>query len=293
MIEKIRTLVDEEDESYLSDGQIADAINDKQRDILGERMWSFNEVERSQSSVANQFLYDIDTDIKTLHTVRFDTQPLVSMSQQDWETKHWDTDTSTDTPSHVAIFDGNMKIQPRPSSSAGATALNGAINSTDTTITVDSTSAFKRGDFYRFIVDSEVIYATNATATTFTGCLRGQEGTTAASHSNDAVVTERDIVYTGQLYPTDLESQSDETVIPEPLVLCYGAAADLCLGRLNKPAIGDRFEIKYKEGLKNLRNRYSVKLRGQFGRVRDRMEVPSGRDKFYNPNDYPTNVTAY
>ena len=292
MIEKVRTLADEEDESYLSDEQITMAINDKQRDILGERMWSFNEVERSQSAVANQFKYDIDTDIKTLHSIRFDTQPLVSMSQQDWESHHWDTDTSTTTPSHVAIFDRDIKIHPRPSASAASTTLNGAITASDTTITVASTSSFKRGDFYRFIINSEVIYATNSTSTTFTGCLRAQEGTTAASHSDSDTVTERDIVYTGQLYPTDLDSQSDETVIPEPLVLCYGATADLCLGRLNKPQIGDRFEAKYQAGLQNLRKRYSVKLRGQFGRIRDRMEVPSGRDKFYNPNDYPQNVTA-
>jgi hypothetical protein len=64
-----------------------------------------------------------------------------------------------------------------------STALNGAISAVATTITVDSTSAFPaRG---AFVIETEAISYTGKTATTFTGCVRGFDGSTAAPHSDD------------------------------------------------------------------------------------------------------------
>ncbi len=60
------------------------------------------------------------------------------------------------------------------------------INTTDTTITVDSTSVFPSSGTIQ--IDDEKITYTNTTSTTFTGCTRGTSGTTAASHSDNAVV---------------------------------------------------------------------------------------------------------
>jgi hypothetical protein len=71
------------------------------------------------------------------------------------------------------------------------TQLNGAINSTDTTITVDTVDATtilpSGGGF--ILIDSEVIAFTARTSTSLTGCRRGACGTTAASHLDNAVVT--------------------------------------------------------------------------------------------------------
>jgi len=67
------------------------------------------------------------------------------------------------------------------------TTLNGGINSSVTTITVVSTSAFPSTG--RIDIDTELITYTGKTATTFTGCVRGANGTTAASHSTSATVT--------------------------------------------------------------------------------------------------------
>lgn len=81
----------------------------------------------------------------------------------------------------------------------GTTALNGALNNSATTITVDSTSDFitpysghpsgADSALTHFIrINDEIIKYTGVTSTTFTGCTRGQLGTTAASHSdNDSV----------------------------------------------------------------------------------------------------------
>ena len=65
--------------------------------------------------------------------------------------------------------------------------LNGAINNSVTTVTVDSTTSFPASGIID--IDSELITYTAKTATDFTGCVRGTNGTTAASHLTAAVVT--------------------------------------------------------------------------------------------------------
>lgn len=66
--------------------------------------------------------------------------------------------------------------------------LNGTINSSATTIVVDSTTGFSASG--TLLIDTELITYAAKTATDFTGCVRGVEGTVAASHLNNAVVSE-------------------------------------------------------------------------------------------------------
>jgi len=68
-----------------------------------------------------------------------------------------------------------------------ANQLNGAINNSVTTITVDSTTAFPATG--RIDIDTELITYTSKNSTQFLGCTRGANGTTAASHLDNAVVT--------------------------------------------------------------------------------------------------------
>lgn len=65
-------------------------------------------------------------------------------------------------------------------------ALNGAIDASVTTLTVDSTSKFPSSG--AVVVGSEWISYTSKTSTTFTGCTRGAFGTTAATHADNVVV---------------------------------------------------------------------------------------------------------
>jgi hypothetical protein len=67
-----------------------------------------------------------------------------------------------------------------------ATTLNGAINSSVTSITLTSGTLFPAKQF-RLLIDSEIMYCTVRSSNTLT-VIRGSEGTTAASHSNLAVV---------------------------------------------------------------------------------------------------------
>lgn len=66
------------------------------------------------------------------------------------------------------------------------TILNGALNSSATTVTVDSTADFPEQG--RFRIDDEEFTYTGKTPTTFTGCTRGARSTRASSHSDNAVL---------------------------------------------------------------------------------------------------------
>jgi hypothetical protein len=70
---------------------------------------------------------------------------------------------------------------------SGVSFLNGAINSSATTITVNSTGSFAASG--TVCIDTEVISYSGKTSTTLTGCVRGYLST-AAAHNNGAVVTQ-------------------------------------------------------------------------------------------------------
>jgi hypothetical protein len=69
-----------------------------------------------------------------------------------------------------------------------SSTLNGGIDNVVTTITVASTSTFTTSG--AIWIDGEYITYSGKTATDFTGCVRGADGTTAASHSNGALVVQ-------------------------------------------------------------------------------------------------------
>jgi hypothetical protein len=70
---------------------------------------------------------------------------------------------------------------------AATTTLNGGIDAVVTTIIVVSTSAFPTSG--RIDIGTELITYTGKTPTTFTGCVRGANGSTAASHLTGVTVT--------------------------------------------------------------------------------------------------------
>lgn len=69
----------------------------------------------------------------------------------------------------------------------GANQLNGSLTNSATIIIVDSTSDFPSSG--TISIDDEFITYTGTTATTFTGCTRGVENTTAVSHYDGTIVS--------------------------------------------------------------------------------------------------------
>jgi hypothetical protein len=71
----------------------------------------------------------------------------------------------------------------------GGSTLDGAINNAVTSLDVLSASSFPTSGTFRIRIDDEILKVTAVSGATFT-VARGQEGTSAASHADVAVVTE-------------------------------------------------------------------------------------------------------
>ena len=102
-----------------------------------------------------------------------------------------------------------------------STLLNGGISDTDTTVTVDSTTNFE--DAGTITVGTENISYTGKTSTTFTGCTRGADSTTAASHVDDSTVTRStkwyNITRSSGAYSATADETWTSTIIGGVLVL--------------------------------------------------------------------------
>lgn len=70
----------------------------------------------------------------------------------------------------------------------GLSTLNGGINSSVTTLTLNNSFGFWTGGAGEIKIDSEIIAFTAVVGNTLTGLTRGAESTTPASHSNNAIV---------------------------------------------------------------------------------------------------------
>ena len=102
-----------------------------------------------------------------------------------------------------------------------STLLNGGIDDTVTTVTVDSTTNFE--DAGTITVGTENISYTGKTSTTFTGCTRGADSTTAASHVDDSTVTRStkwyNITRSSGAYSATADETWTSTIIGGVLVL--------------------------------------------------------------------------
>ena len=163
---------------------------------------------RSLSLVQYQREYDIPSnmiqpdemehfDADTGRKIYFETLDVMQMARRGFNSN------SFPRIYHFFEEEGKIVFDPRPDTAAGTIPLDGAHNSTVTTFTVDSTTGFPTEG--RFIVNNEVVSYTNKTSTTFTGCVRAEEGTVAASHNDNDTVTERDVLIHGARVYADRE----------------------------------------------------------------------------------------
>lgn len=88
------------------------------------------------------------------------------------------------TVNYPAALDSVTSLIQASNNASTTLALNVLVG--DTTIAVASTSNFAASG--ALTIEGEVIFYTSKTLTTFQGCVRGQDGTTAAAHSSGATV---------------------------------------------------------------------------------------------------------
>lgn len=111
-----------------------------------------------------------------------------------------------------------LQVWPACDRTGATTTTTADLSATATTIAVTDATGFEDMGFLS--IDSEIIlYRTiNAAGTSITNILRGQSGTTAATHTSGATVTERNIMMKLSRLPTPISLPGDPIEIPLGLV---------------------------------------------------------------------------
>ena len=107
-----------------------------------------------------------------------------------WTTEKVPFTTADTEPVLMSAFYQGEAIAARGTSvyrsTAGLNQLSGALTDVATTVTVDSTAGFSATG--TIIIEAEEITYTGLTSTTFTGCVRGANGTLASAHNDNTPV---------------------------------------------------------------------------------------------------------
>ena len=115
-----------------------------------------------------------------------------------------------------------------PFYSTTAATLSGAITSADTTISVNSTAGY--ASYGRIMIDREMIDYTGITANSFTGVLRGRDGTTAASHASGTRVGQDQCTVSSTGGVPDLTTSNGRRQVREGIQIQEGWAAGQVTG---------------------------------------------------------------
>lgn len=107
-----------------------------------------------------------------------------------------------------------IRYFPAPSTTDPSTTINqvGGISSTATTVTVTDTTNFMQDAYV--LIDSEIIKYGATTTTTLAPLLRGQCGTTAATHANGATVQMLSAWIQGNRVPTEITASTSVVELP-------------------------------------------------------------------------------
>jgi hypothetical protein len=152
----------------------------------GINMWTIDQGTLTLTPGVNTYALPLDTIDLLDHVIR--TGANASSTQADLNITRISVSTYATIPNKLApgrpiqVWVQRLSGQVSP---ANAT-LNGTINSTTTTITLSSTTSLASAEFIR--IDSEDIYYGWLSGNSLGGVVRGQNGTTAASHTSGATV---------------------------------------------------------------------------------------------------------
>lgn len=285
-----RTLTNEPTQDFVKDTELILYVNHKQRDLATS--YKFLETIRSTSSVANQYEYTFASNLHIPRSVTYRTRPLAPIPLSRWEEMMIDSRNTSDDPLYVAFWGTQtFRIWPVSASAAQTTAINDAagISATVTSVTVDSTSGFPAQG--RIIIDSEVMTYTGTTTTTFTGLTRGVEGTTAATHADDATITDRDIIYSYWYKPDDLDDYTDTTDFGDAELFGFAIAEYIETKRGNTQR-GTYFNALYSERVKQLKARYTTKQNYGFFGTRAAEDTIRDSGWIIDPNKWPHDLTG-
>ena len=152
----------------------------------GLNMWTIDEGTINLTQGLNTYAMPLDTIDLLDHVIR--TGANNASTQADLTITRISVSTYATIPNKITqarpiqVWVQRMSGETNP---AGST-LNGTITASDTTITLSSTSGLASTGFIK--LDNETIYYSYIDGNTLNNCFRGQNGTTAASHTTGITV---------------------------------------------------------------------------------------------------------
>jgi len=180
-----RTLLSEPTASRWSDSELNDWINLGLLDFCTKT--DCLEDISTESSVQYQADYSLPSDYTKIKQVEFiKGSSIYYLCPEDLVEHYTGTvKTTSSPPMAFNIYENKLRLRERPSSNAASTTLASGVSTvSETTLTLtDSTGLPSNG---RVIIDSEVIKYWSNSGNVLSGCERGAEGTTAATHSSGA-----------------------------------------------------------------------------------------------------------
>ena len=193
----------------------------------------------SYSTVAYQGKYDLPTGYLDFEAAYYENKKLDFRNLKDIDnlSRNWRNSPST-IPRKVYLLEseGKFGLKPVPNTVAAATTLDGTITdsspATGGDLSITSTSGFELYDG-SLIIGTEVFHYNYLDSNDCKVITRGAEGTTAASHTDLAAVTERDIKFTFILAPDNLSDDDDVPfnslthLVPFHRVIVWGTVAIL------------------------------------------------------------------
>ena len=175
----------------------------------GVNMWTFEQGTITLVPGLNTYPVPVDTVDLLDHVIR--TQANNSATQSDLTITRISVSTYATIPNKltqarpIQVWYQRLDSQTAPT----AATLNGALNASDTTITLSSTAGLATTGYIK--VDSETIYYEYISGNDLGGCFRGQNGTTATSHATGAAVYAQNLPRV-TVWPTPDSSQTYQFV---------------------------------------------------------------------------------
>ena len=273
---------------------LTEAINDGQQDFANEANWKFLEKRGSISSVQYQYIYSLASDFDVLQSITYEGDRLFPITWN--QMKALLESDSYGKPHYYCVHEGKLYLYPSPNENAPTTALDGDINATVTTITLDSVADLE--DKGRIIIGTEVIsyQYVDSTNKQIKICTRAEEGTTAATHSDNDTVTFRNIEYDYFKFLSDLSAGTETSEIParfhDALILF---AASRWYEKLATPEdrvlandFRQKYEIRKAQALRDLGEKQVQKFTTT---LEDTVSSPRwGRDETYPENGSLTKI---
>lgn len=220
-------------------------------------------------TASGQDVYELPDFINSVEQVWYNLLPLDRSSEQENLFTVKRSGSSWWFSPHNTGITPRLFLFPAPSESAATTQLNGSLSATATSATVDSSASFNVYGYFK--IDDELVrYASVPTATTFTNLLRGQGGTTAVAHADNAVVTDQNLMFKCFRAARHVTTADDVLELPRglyPLVQLY-AASKVLSAEQDKQSSAQLFqlfmslikEMSAKPATQGLRQGIQVKL---------------------------------